>query len=214
MGVEGQTSYEIEFDTLKYVHEEERAERPPGRRPGLVREAIRSSASDRPRAALADATPGWRLITATRTTCGPRWRDRLYPSALPYSADAAVTANARESLRKYVAEWVLQKERFTPTKDRRCRIATCTSFTARASVRGASWVMPASSARTCIRTSGPYAHYTGDIATIRVALGSREEARRHSARIRLEGIRPQQPRRDRRRSGAADRLRAPGLDGR
>lgn len=111
MGVEGHASYEIEFDTLKYVHEVERPEPPPANSPQLVREAY----------ARLQVTAARRWPTGDRVAVDHGddnyvWAamgDRFYPMALPYIADARVSANARQSLRRYFREWVLKDERFT-----------------------------------------------------------------------------------------------------
>ncbi len=111
MGVEGQTSYEIEFDTLKYVHEEERAESPPAGAPRLVREAY-----DRLQAVAAQRWPTPATMAVDHGEENYVWAamaDRWYPRALPYLADPHVKSNARESLRRYFAEYVLQDARFT-----------------------------------------------------------------------------------------------------
>ena len=111
MGIEGQASYEIEFDTLKYINEEERAEPPPADAPRLASEAYQRL----------QATAERRWPTADRMAVDHGaenyvWAamgDRFYPMALPYIEDARVRANARESLQRYLGAWVLQKERFT-----------------------------------------------------------------------------------------------------
>ena len=111
MGIEGQASYEIEFDTLKYINEVERAERPPADAPRLVKEA-----DERLQATAARRWPTADRMAVDHGVENYVWAamgDRFYPMALPYITDARVRANARESLRKYFGEWVLQKERFT-----------------------------------------------------------------------------------------------------
>jgi hypothetical protein len=114
MGIEGRTSYDTEFDTLKYIHEEERAEGPPAGAPGLAKEAYKYL--------QAVATRHW--PTSARMAVD-HWEqnyvwaamgDRWYPRALPYVSDPRIKANARESLRKYLAEYVLQDARFTAYK--------------------------------------------------------------------------------------------------
>jgi len=111
MGIEGRTSYEIEFGTLQYIHEEERAELPPAGAPRLVREAY-----DRLQAVAAQR---WRTAAGMAVDHGEQnyvWAamaDRWYPRALPYIESPRVKANARESMRRYFAEYVLQDARFT-----------------------------------------------------------------------------------------------------
>jgi hypothetical protein len=111
MGIQDQPSYEIEFDTLKYINEVERAEPPRADAPRLAREAhgrlqataaLRWQTSDRMAVDYGVENYVWAAMG-----------DRFYPMALPYIGDAKVQANARESLRKYFGEWVLQRERFS-----------------------------------------------------------------------------------------------------
>jgi hypothetical protein len=111
MGIEGQASYEIEFDTLKYINEEEHAEPPPANAPRLARDAYERL----------QATAGRKWPTTSRMAVDHGvenyvWAamgDRFYPMALPYIADEKIRANARDALRDYFAGWVLRKERFT-----------------------------------------------------------------------------------------------------
>jgi hypothetical protein len=111
MGVEGQTSYDIEFETLQYVHEEERDEGPASDAPRLVREAdsrLQESAARRwPTPARMAVDHGEENFVWA--AMGDRW----YPRALPYISDVRTKANARESLRRYFADYVLQPSRFT-----------------------------------------------------------------------------------------------------
>jgi hypothetical protein len=111
MGIQDQASYEIEFDTLKYINEVERAEPPRADAPRLAREAHGRL--------QATAALKWQTSDRMAVDYGVEnyvWAamgDRFYPMALPYIGDAKVQANARESLRKYFGEWVLQRERFS-----------------------------------------------------------------------------------------------------
>lgn len=113
MGVEGQASYEVEFETLQYINEVEADGPPPAVTAApLVREAY----------AHLQATAARRWPTDERMSVDHGdenfvWAamgDRFYPMALPYIESAQVRANARESLRKYFADVVLRPERFTP----------------------------------------------------------------------------------------------------
>lgn len=112
MGVVGKDSYDLEFPTLKYINEVERPELPPQGAPLLAREALTR---------LQNVT-AWRWKTSQQmpidhgegnyvwAAAGDRW----YPRAIPYISDPRIRENAKRSLQKYMANWVLKDDRYSP----------------------------------------------------------------------------------------------------
>lgn len=165
MGVEGQDAYEIEFDTLKYIHEVERVGPPPADAPRLVREA-----HDRLQETAARKWPTNARMAVDHGDENYAWAamsDRFYPMALPYIKDATVKANAKESLGRYFREWVLQDERFSDYQ------GPALPYRGLYLLQGpgiGSWGELGDAGKfseNLYATLWSYAHYTGDVRTIR-----------------------------------------------
>jgi hypothetical protein len=93
--------------------------------------------------------------------------DRFYPMALPYIQAPHVAANARTSLRKYVDEWVLRPERFRSYDG---PVASWRGTYLLAGPGIESWGELGDAGKfseNLLSTIWSYAHYTGDVRTIR-----------------------------------------------
>lgn len=116
MGVEGKDSYEIEFETLKYIHELERPELPPAEAPGLVKEAYKRLQETASRRWAKPPGAEIRVDHGKGNYCWAAMGDRWYPRALPYVEDRNIQANAKATLKQYYHDWVIRKERYTEYK--------------------------------------------------------------------------------------------------
>jgi hypothetical protein len=165
MGIEGQRTYEVEFETLRYVHETERDEPPPRGAPALVTEADRRLQQT--------AARRWASDTRMPVDHGAEnfaWAamgDRFYPMALPYIRDEGVGGRARASLQAYFRDWVLQDARFRPYE------GPVAAWRGRTLLEGpgiGSWGMLGDAGKfseNLYSALWAYAHYTGDIATVK-----------------------------------------------
>ena len=164
MGIEGQASYEIEFDTFKYINEVERAESPPAGAPRLVKKA-----DERLQATAAQSGP--RRPHGCRPRGGElrvgRHGGSLLPDGSALHHRPGVQSNARESLRRYFGEWVLQDDRFTEYQGQE---PACRGVLLLHGPGIGSWGELGDAGKfseNLYSSLWSYAHYTGDIGTVK-----------------------------------------------